>query len=160
MDTSLEQQFVGNEVPCLIIPVDNGQLVLPTVTVAEMIPYRQPQRHAGQDAPTWFLGRLPWRGLTVPLLSFEAINGLDAPAIQASSQISIFNNTGVNAQLPFLAIPTTGIPHLSRITPESIKATETETRPYETMHVNIDGGVAVIPDISSLERACSEFLGL
>ena len=75
-------------------------------------------------------------------------------------QISIFNNTGVNTQLPFFAIPTTGIPHLSRISPETIKAVKTEPGPYETMHVNIDGGVAVIPDISSLERACVEALNL
>ena len=160
MDTLLEHQVDSNEVPCLLIPMANSQLLLPTVTIAEMIPYQSPQKKADPEMPQWFLGYLPWRGLTVPMLSFERITGQDSPEIDGSSQISVFNNTGVSAQLPFLAIPTTGIPHLSRITPERIIKTDIEPKPYEIMCVSIADEEAIIPDVSALEHSCADLLGL
>lgn len=161
MSTPPEHQFTDGEVPCLLLPVTFGQLLLPTVTIAEMMPYQSPQPKT-QKTPPWFLGDLFWRGLTIPLVSFEQMTGRDSAAVGDDSQVAVFNHTGVNDQLPFLAIPTTGIPRLSRITSEEIVAlTKVEVKPYEIMHVSISGGeAAIIPDVSALESACVELLGL
>lgn len=120
MNMPLEPQVIGDEVHCLLIPIVNGQLLLPTVTVAEMIPYRSPQLKTDQQMPEWFLGDLSWRGLTVPMLCFENITGQSLPESETYNQVAILNNTGVNPKLPFFAIPATGIPHLSRITPDEM----------------------------------------
>ena len=161
MDTLLDHQISGNELSCLLLPIADSQLLLPTFTVAEMIPYRPLQPKAGREMAEWFLGNLPWRGLAVPILSFEKITGHELPPVNVNSQISIFNNTGVNERLPFLGIPTTGIPHLSRITREGIHvAVNVDLKPYEIMHVDIADGEAVIPDVSALEHACADLLGL
>ena len=151
----------GNEVPCLLLPVTENRLLLPTVTVAEMIPYRPPQSKLKQKVPDWFLGELLWRGLTIPMLSFEKISGRQPSPVNQNGQIAIFNNTGVSEQLPFLAISTTGIPHLSRITPEGIQSSQNNhPNNYEIMHVDIDGQQAIIPNVPALERACIELLHL
>lgn len=162
MATLLEDQIAGDEVPCLLLPIANGQLLVPTVTIAEMMAYRSPQPPpVEQETPEWFLGYLPWRGLTIPMLSFEVIIGQHLAKIGDHSQIAVFNNTGVNANLPFLAIPTTGIPHRSRITSEGIlELTDVSPKPYEVMHVDITGEKAIIPDISKLQHACVEVMGL
>lgn len=161
MDTLLEHEIAGDEVPCLLLPIANGQLLLPTFTIAEMIHYRSPLQKVGQEKPKWFLGDLPWRGLTIPMLSFEVITGHNSPKIDNGSQIAIFNNPDINAKLPFFAIPTTGIPHLSRITPEGIlELTNDDLKPYETMRVDIAGDQAIIPNISALLDACIELMGL
>jgi chemosensory pili system protein ChpC len=132
----------------------------PTFAIAEMIPYRSPQQKVDQEEkPKWFLGNLLWRGLTIPMLSFEVITGHNAPIISSDSQIAVFNNADINIQLPFLAIPVTGIPRLNRITQEGIlELTKEDLKPYEIMRVDVAGETAVIPNISALLNACVELM--
>ena len=161
MSMVLGNKVDSNEVACLLLPITGNRLLLPTVTVAEMIPYRPPQSKLKQEVPDWFLGELLWRGLTIPMLSFEKISGREQSPVNKNSQIAIFNNTGINAQLPFFAISTTGIPHLNRVTPDGIKRNENDhPNNYEIMRVDIDGQQAVIPNVSALEQACVELLHL
>ncbi|MBX2808298.1 MAG: chemotaxis protein CheW [Cellvibrionaceae bacterium] len=153
-----------NEIPSLLIPMVEGQLLLPTVSVAEMIPYQTPQPSpslAGKNQPPWYLGELSWRGVTVPMLSYEAINGGVTAEVQATSQVAILNNTGVSEQLPFIAMLTQGIPHLSRVVATEISEnTDTPVKDYDQMQVFIAGEQAIVPNISRLERACIDLLGL
>ena len=161
MNMLLGDKVDGNEVPCLLLPITKDRLLLPTVTIAEMIPYRPPQSKLKEEAPDWFLGELLWRGLIIPMLSFEKISGREQSPVNQNSQIAIFNNTGVSAQLPFFAISTTGIPRLSRITPDGIQPNENNSpNNYEIMQVDIDGQRAIIPNVPALERACVELLHL
>ncbi|MGH1439960.1 MAG: chemotaxis protein CheW [Cellvibrionaceae bacterium] len=153
-----------NEIPSLLVPMADSKLVLPTVSVAEMIPYQAPQARQTvvfDTIPDWYLGSLNWRGISVPMLSYEALNGDVAPEILPFSQILILNNTGVNAQLPFLCLPTQGIPRLSRVAMNEISQnTEAYIKEYDQMHVYVAGEQAVIPDVAKLEHTCVSMLGL
>jgi chemosensory pili system protein ChpC len=153
---------VSNQIPSLLIPVANGQLILPTVSVAEMLPYKKPQMRDTQinELPGWFLGHVLWRGVMVPMVSYEAINGNAIPALQLTSQMTILNNTGVSAKLPFLCFPTQGIPRLSRVTPELIKEdAATMLKPYDDFNVVVNDEFATIPALEKLEGAVVELLG-
>ncbi len=162
MNTSVSTVDDITEIPSLLIPMADGKLLLPTVSVAEMIPYQQPQAVQiieGKELPPWFLGDLLWRGVTVPMLSYEAINGGAVAQAQPVSQVAVLNNTGVSEQLPFLAILTQGIPHLSRVVPTEISEnTQTPLQDYDQMQVFIAGEQAVVPNISLLEHACIDLL--
>jgi len=153
-----------NEIPSLLVPMADSKLVLPTVSVAEMIPYQEPQARqavALDTIPDWYLGSLNWRGVSVPMLSYESLNGDAAPDILPFSQILILNNTGVSSQLPFLCFPTQGIPRLSRVAMNEISQnTEAYVKEYEQMHVYVAGEQGVIPDVSKLEHSCINMLGL
>lgn len=152
-----------NEIPSLLVPMANVKLVLPTVSVAEMIPYQAPQARQTvvvDSIPDWYLGNLNWRGVTVPMLSYEQLNGEAAPEILPHSQILILNNTGVDARLPFVCMPTQGIPRLSRIAANEISEnTEAFLKEFDQMHVYVAGEQAIIPDVGKLERACVDMLG-
>jgi len=152
-----------DEIPSLLVPMANAKLVLPTVSVAEMIPYQIPQARQTvvfDTIPDWYLGNLNWRGVSVPMLSYEQLNGEPAPEILPHSQILILNNTGISPQLPFVCIPTQGIPRLSRIAVNEISEnTDAVLKEYDQMHVYVAGEQAAIPDLSKLERACVSMLG-
>jgi membrane-associated phospholipid phosphatase len=60
----LELQTV-REVASLLIPLDGELLLVPNVTVAEIVPISRVEPRA--DAPEWYLGDFSWREQTVPL---------------------------------------------------------------------------------------------
>lgn len=168
MNTSVvssgDDTITTNEIPSLLVPMAKEKLILPTVSVAEMIPYQAPQaRHTVvyDTIPDWYLGSLRWRGIAVPMLSYELINGDMAPEISPHSQILILNNTGMSSRLPFICMPTQGIPRLSRVAANEIsEKTDAYVKEYDQMHVYVAGEQAVIPDVSKLEQVCINMLGL
>jgi len=155
---------IKDEVPSLIVPMANQQLLLPTVSVAEMLPFkapRPPQPVEGIVLPLWYLGDVLWRGILVPMISYEAINGGDILEVKGVSQMAILNNTGVSVKLPFMSFPTQGIPRLSRVTDQTIVEDASQQRKaFDSMCVSVADEAAVIPDISKIERAYIDLMKL
>ena len=141
-----------DELACLLVPMSDCHLLLPTVSVAEMVPFRQ--LDASTDGPEWLMGSVTWRDMKVPLLSFEQMNG-DAPAEQASAaRVAVLNNTGQHPDLPFIGLFTQGVPKLAHVVNEEVEQlTDRTTKPYELMRVRWSGDEAVIPDIAAIEAA-------
>lgn len=153
----IEQKI--QEVASLLIPMQGRQLLAPNVTVAEIVPVSQIT--PVQDAPAWYLGNCIWREQTIPLLSFEALNGEEKPGIAQRSRFAVLNTTGLHESLPFIALLTQGLPRLARVTEEEITEREdSETKPFELMQVSWAGEEAVIPDVEAIERAFLDYLHL
>lgn len=151
----LELQSV-REVASLLIPLDGELLLVPNVTVAEIVPIGRVEPRA--DAPDWYLGDFSWREQTVPLLSFEVLNGRRRSSVGSRGRIAVLNCTNRTDKLPFLAILTQGIPRLARVNEEEIQQREdVEQRPFDLMAVSWAGEEAVIPDVARLERACLDY---
>jgi chemosensory pili system protein ChpC len=147
------------EVASLLIPIQGRQLLAPNVTVAEIVPVSQVVPI--QDAPAWYLGNCSWREQTIPLLSFEVMNGEDKPIVTTRSRFAVLNTTGVNESLPFIAILTQGLPRLARVTEEEITEREdADNKSFELMHVSWAGEEAVIPHVEAIERAFLDYLHL
>lgn len=145
------------EVASLLIPINGQSMLLPNVTVAEIVPASQVQ--LVQDAPSWYLGNCLWRELTVPLLSLEALNGDVAPEINSRSRFAVLNTTGVHQHLPFIALLTQGLPRLARVSEDEISEREDTTRlRYDLMQVSWAGEQAVIPNINAIEITFLEYL--
>ncbi|RYZ78778.1 MAG: chemotaxis protein CheW, partial [Moraxellaceae bacterium] len=112
----IEQKI--QEVASLLIPLQGQTVLLPNVTVAEIVPVSPIQ--PVDNSPNWYLGNCQWRELTVPLLSFEALNGDDRPGLHSRARFAVLNTTGVNDSLPFIAILTQGLPRLARVSEDEI----------------------------------------
>ncbi len=146
----LENQNL-NEVASFLIPVGTGKLLVPAVTVAEIVAYSMPVTEAG--SPDWLLGQFRWREQQVPLLSYELLNGQSQPALHGNCRVAVLNTTGTSDELSFIAIPTQGIPHIARVVEEDIQARESVDKAnYELMAVSLLGEELVIPDVAALER--------
>lgn len=134
----------------ILIPTAMQPLLVPTVSVAEIVPYRD--LIESESGPQWLLGEVTWREHRIPLLSLEQLCGEATPERSSSSRIVVFNNTGVSDQLPFIAILASGIPKLIQVTPEDLNVSDNPARPFENMRVNLLGDEVVIPEVSSLEQ--------
>lgn len=141
---------------CLLLPVADRNLLLPTVSVAEMVPYNLPSR--GGRGPDWYLGEVHWRNTLVPLVCYEVINGDPNPGIASRSRIAVLNTTGVSNELPFIGILTQGIPRLAHVENSQIRELDAQSsRPYDLMQVAIAAEEASIPNIEAIE---STFMAL
>jgi chemosensory pili system protein ChpC len=145
------------EIASLLIPMRGYQLLLPNVSVAEIVPVSQVA--PVEDAPLWYLGTCSWREQHVPLLSFEALNGEPKAEAHARTRFAVLNATGTSDDLPFIAIICQGLPRLARVNEEEITPHDhEEPKTYQLMQVSWAGEEAIIPDLARIERAVLEYL--
>jgi chemosensory pili system protein ChpC len=136
----------------LLIPMSRDQLVLPNVSLAELVSYIEPEKVDG--TPDWFLGMIAWRGLRVPLVAFETMIGEQSIAPAANSRIAILNALGGKSKLPFFAILTQGIPHLKQITKGLLSEVSSDVadKPDGVLaNILVEAEPAMIPDLDFIE---------
>ncbi|HFE32277.1 MAG TPA: chemotaxis protein CheW [Gammaproteobacteria bacterium] len=141
----------GTTVRSQLIPLADMRLLLPTTCIAEIVDWREPE--AVDGAPAWLLGILEWRGLRIPLLSFEAANGRPRGEVSRRGRIAVLNGIGGDPELPFYAIQLQGIPRLILVNETNIEAISEpeESLPLELEHAMLQQQVALIPDQDALE---------
>lgn len=155
-DTQLLEGQI-QEVASLLIPMNGNMLLVPNVTVAEIVPVSQVTPVL--RSPDWYLGNCRWREQTVPLLAYEVLNGDEKPFVNARSRFAVLNTTGTDNSLPFIAVLTQGLPRLARVTDEEItKRDDVDNKAFELMHVSWAGEEAVIPDIPKMETFFLNYL--
>tara|TARA_R110000823_G_scaffold148957_2_gene279619 strand:+ start:290 stop:751 length:462 start_codon:yes stop_codon:yes gene_type:complete len=143
---------------CVMIPVSRRQLILPNVSIAEVVDYASSD--AGTGAPDWLAGRLEWRGLNLPVISYDAANGgtLAVPGENRGRIVVLNSVSDNNKKLRFMALITQGIPSQVRIAEDQVKQLEGENGPADLMLVEVDGEAAWIPNLDYLESLASESL--
>ncbi|WP_417515448.1 chemotaxis protein CheW [Marinobacter sp.] len=143
---------------CVMIPVSRRQLILPNVSIAEVVDYASTD--AGIGAPDWLAGQLEWRGLNLPVISYDAANGgtLSVPGENRGRIVVLNTISNTNKKLRFMALITQGIPSQVRITEDQLKQLDGENGPADIMQVDVDGEIAWIPDLDYLESLASETL--
>lgn len=137
-------------IACLYLPVNQQQLLLPNVSVAEVVGYQAPEKPI--DKPDYFLGYVTWRGIRIPLISFELANGKSSSKVSNNARVVVINSIGEHHEaLPFFAILTQGIPRLVKVASDLIKPVKNNVNEAEISLVKLDGEEAVIPDLNYLE---------
>lgn len=137
-------------IPSLYLPVSKQQLLLPNVSVAEVVSYQAPAE--SPTTPDYFLGMIEWRGINIPVISYELANKETQSTLTKNARIAVINTIGKHqASLPFFAIVTQGIPRLVKVSDDLIKPIEKNTGKADSLFVKVDGEEAIIPDIEFLE---------
>ena len=134
---------------CLSLPLQDAVLLVPGSVVSEVVPYVS---HTPVKADSeWLLGRLIWRGLALPLLSFEVVAELaERPTI--GRRIAVFNTVGGNPALPFYAIFVQAVPKLVQLEDHRLKDLDSDSAsPLLRNRVELDGSQAYIPELNQLE---------
>lgn len=134
-----------------LIPLAGVSLVLPNPCIAEVIGYQEPQPVDG--APDWLLGFIHWRGVRIPLISFEAADGGSPPTVDRRSRIVVLNGIGGEEDLPFFGIVAQGIPRLMQLDTATISAIAQPdiNHPLALQHTLVQDQEAIIPDQDRLE---------
>ncbi|TGN38913.1 chemotaxis protein CheW [Marinobacter confluentis] len=141
---------------CVMIPMNGRQLLLPNVSIAEVVDFAGTEAPAG--GPEWLAGKLEWRGLDLPIISYDAANGGAAIATAGSrGRIVVLNTIGDHHdRVPFMALVTQGIPSQTRLTEDQVKRLDGDTGSADLMQVDVDGETAYIPDLGFLESLAIE----
>lgn len=148
------QSTSHDSVRALIIPLQGRNLLLPNVAVAEVIPYTRP--HAVADAPDWMLGAINWRGLNIPLISYDRLQGVHNEGAFAQARIAVLNTVRPGGGLHFYALVTTGIPQLKRVNADAMQEMSDELGAGLLSQVRIGDIEAAIPDLDALESTVAE----
>lgn len=147
-------QAVVKEVRSVIIPLHQRQVLLPNATVAEVMSYQQPE-YAGDELPEWFLGHLAWRGVMIPVISYEGMLGEEIVAPGYRGRILILNALSGHERLSHIGMAVHAIPSLVRVSADNVVPVEAdaeEPQPLIKQRVELDLSAAVIPDLDEIER--------
>jgi len=140
------------EVRAVLLPVHNGQLLLPNISVADVAGFRDSTELPG--SPDWLLGMISWRWQEIPLVCFDTLVGMPPDKKTGiRARIAICYTLSGNTKRPFIGILTQSVPHLTRAEEGAI---ESEVEPLELgdgviQQVRVNGEKAWIPNLDVIE---------
>ena len=137
-----------------VLPMQKQGVLLPEEAVAEVIPYEPLQRI--EDTPDWFLGLLGWRGVQVPVVSFEMLSVERASfslESVASASLVIVRGTTDQQSLPFYALVSQTQPAVHGITEEMLFETGEATERTEIVRIRFHEDVLSVPNLDYIEAA-------
>lgn len=150
-----------DEVYSLLIPVTEGRLLLPRLSVAEITGYVTPKPPQG-DAPPWYLGDMPWHDMQIPLVSFEGFCGRTVPEADHRARVAIMHGMGADLPGGVFALMIQGYPYLVRIN-ENILVTpqDGDAEPWEgpvLVRARMANEHPMIPDVELMANTLAEQL--
>lgn len=144
------------EMACILAPLAHGSLLLPTVAVAEVL--RSQRVRVVDGLPPWCMGRIMWRGVILPLISYEGASSDDGsgPAMSAQDGVLVMNRTRDLKEFGFYGMVTRGTARLLRLAEDDIEAVakadqDASIREAELGWVQVGEDTAIIPRLSYLE---------
>ncbi len=148
------QQRALERIHALEIPLRDATLLMPSATVAEVV-------NVGEIvpiplSPAWLLGAVPWRTLSVPVVSFEALMGGAVSAPAPGSKVVILYPLNGRRDWEFYGVLTHSEPHPQTVdSARGIAATNAELpdTPCIAAGLKLGGRLLVIPDLEALKKA-------
>jgi chemosensory pili system protein ChpC len=150
-------QAAVKEVRSVLIPLHELQLLLPNAVIAEVIAYQKPEPvEAGK--PDWLVGTILWRGVIIPVVSFEGMLGERVVMPGHRGRIMVMNTLNQNQKVTHIGLLVQAIPSLVRVNAENIIPLnpDDELDVLVKQQVELDLNPAMIPDLDEIERQVTE----
>ena len=135
-----------------LLPLFVMRLVLPNTCIAEIINFTDLE--PVENPLSWLLGTMQWRGLRIPVVSFEAANGMPFPDNARKKRVAVLNGISGNEELAFYAIAMQGIPRLISLDKTNLNTiTSPDVKfPLAQEQAMIGSQSVVIPNLEKLEQ--------
>ena len=141
----------NHDIRGVLIQVEGARLLLPNASISEVLSYATPEPI--DNAPDWLLGRIRWRGWSVPLASFSRLTGLAEESGGLANKVAVLKALGGNSRAPHFALLTQGFPRLVTVTRESLLPEQVDDLPTGIRaRVRLNEDAACIPDLDAVER--------
>jgi len=145
------------ELQGLLLPVMDGNLLLPNAAVVEVLSYPAVTA-ADTDTPDWILGYFEWRNLSLPLISWGHLLGQDVTEDQGQrKRVVVCHLFSADKKQSFVGVEVRGLPSLVPVTKAGLQA-EDDSADAETCTlgtVKIQDVSARIPDLDGLGKLLS-----
>jgi chemosensory pili system protein ChpC len=145
------------EVYSLLIPLEDGRLIIPRACVAEVIGSQPTSQMVG--APPWYVGTLQWNGRQVPLVSFEGACGNGLPPASSRSRIVIFHCIGTRLESGYFGVVSQGFPQLVRVSSDVVRPDTTRSFPERSpviCQIRMVNETPWVPDLERLEEMIAD----
>lgn len=143
---------INNVVRAQLLPLSGMQMVLPNTCIAEVISLQAIEPI--KKSVDWLLGMTSWRGIHIPVISFETANGVSTGETSKRNRIAVLNSLDDNSELPFYAVVIQGIPKLISLKKADINAVKKpdSNLPMAKEQTIIGDETAIIPDQKKIEK--------
>jgi chemosensory pili system protein ChpC len=150
---------VADELYCLLVPLADDRLLVPRSCVTEVINYQAPTPMQG--APPWYLGTVAWGGRRLPLVSFEATCGRNAPRTSGRTRLVVMQGITPHTEASggYFAVLTQGFPQLVRLSPDVLHSDDSRSfneRSPVICQVRMVNEYPLVPDFERLEQMIAE----
>lgn len=144
----------NQQIKSIILTLKNKLVVVPNAAVAEIISVQDVRET--DNSPKWMLGKTQWRGVELPVVSYEAAAGEEAQAVNLNTQIAVMYSASddEDVRYPYIGLAMHGVPHVSTFSRDQINADENaeNDHPMVAQKVRINGAAAGILDILAIEE--------
>lgn len=146
------------ELKCVILTLRRENVLVPNALVAEIVSVKDVEHI--DNVPSWYLGDMKWRGVDVPLLSYEAAGGESVSNVNLNTQAVVLYAVGKGGEVaarPYLGLVMSGVPHVSHFSREQVVADdEIDTdHPMMAQKVRINGASICILDVDNMVEMVS-----
>ena len=148
------------DIKCVILTLRSENVMVPNAAIAEIISARDTLKV--ENAPGWYVGKMPWRGVEVPLVSYEAAAGYEAKGVNLNTQVAVLYSVSEDAKYPYVGLVISGVPHVSNFSKDQIitdpeSLLEADSHPMIAQKTRINGAAVSILDIGEIESMVVSF---
>ena len=136
----------------IILTLKNELVVVPNASVAEIISVQDVREV--ENSPRWMLGKARWRGVEVPVVSYEAAGGDDVQAVNINTQVAVMYSVSEDSEHSYIGLAMHGVPHVSTFSRDQIRTDEnvSSDHPMVAQKVRINGAAAGILDLFAIDE--------
>ena len=144
-----------NELSCVVIPTSGQHLLLPNVCVAEIMPWRRIK--VLDDGPSWCLGYMGWRGLTLPVVHYPGFS--DEGGLNHTPRcLVVMNRARTSGGVEFYALVADALPRMVQLVEEDLTTSAGQLGTADAMNVSFGTESATIPDLEYVETNVSNLV--
>lgn len=145
--------MVGDtQVKCLILPLQQGVLLVPNAVVAEVL-NNQALRSPPVSAPAWQLGQIEWREEPeLRVVSFEGICGDTLPIVKAEANVVVMHSIDPQQKTRYYGIYIDNVPSFEFVdnTTLTLASDQSSNADYVASKVFVNGIEGYVPDLDEL----------
>jgi chemosensory pili system protein ChpC len=141
---------------CLLIPVVDSEILLPNTVVAEITVIGDTNKIG--NLPEWIIDYFTWRGIDIPLISFNKLLDRD---VDSGNRVAVINTLDKEAKYKFIGVSISGIPRTININPEMVEYSsgnvESNDSPVLATLILEDKEV-IVPDLEYLHKRLEQLV--
>ena len=152
----------NDSVRCLVLPLGNSRLLLPSAVVVEVL-YQQVMQPMPVGVSNWLLGEIDCpMAAHLPVISFEGICGIDTPPVPSRVNVVVIHSLNTHLGLSFYGIQVHAAPSaqlVDRATLSLITQSCNDSR-FIACHVLINQSDYLVPELDEITLLLSKVSAL
>jgi chemosensory pili system protein ChpC len=140
-------------IKCMILTLQSENVIVPKTAIAEILSVKDAMDIA--NMPEWYVGKMLWRGVNVPLVSFEAAGGDNVKKVNLNTQVAMLYSIKKDTEYPYLGVVISGVPHEADVAEGQITldehAMKSNTNPMAAMKARINGAAVSVLNLGAIE---------